>query len=237
MGCVLAPVFAHTASLSWGGIAHSPDSLPFNLSSAVCHFLSVFLFLVFPSIPSLLNSHSTVHKYDTGLSFVFFFLHTEPFSSLVLLELAASFFPGFALYLVLEPLFQYFCISAMHQINGTHFRASWKASTLLHQHSYAADHGKGESGKERSHPAHTNPCQAYSGHGTCVWEDDQGLCTAWGDNFWGQAAEFQYSRTQTVVKNLLWSRWMCVTLQRDQSLRAWWQGVAHFYFSLKVWKP
>lgn len=40
---------------------------------SVCHFLSVFLFLVFPSILSLLNSHSTVRNCDdTGLSsFVF----------------------------------------------------------------------------------------------------------------------------------------------------------------------
>lgn len=43
-----------------------------------------------------------------------------------------------------------------------------KKSTLLHQHSYVADHGKGESCKEWSHPAHKNPCQGYFGHGRCV---------------------------------------------------------------------
>lgn len=46
-------------------------------------------------------------------------------------------------------------------------------------------------------------------------------------------AEFQCSRTQSVVINSLWIRWMCVTLQRAQSLIAWWQVVARFYFSLR----
>lgn len=40
------------------------------------------------------------------------------------------------------------------------------------------------------------------------------------------------SRTQSTIAKFFWSRWMLL-FNRDQSLRAWWQVVAHFYFSLR----
>lgn len=40
------------------------------------------------------------------------------------------------------------------------------------------------------------------------------------------------SRTQFTIVKFFWSRWMLL-FNRDQSLRAWWQVVAHFYFSLR----
>lgn len=40
------------------------------------------------------------------------------------------------------------------------------------------------------------------------------------------------SRTQSTIVKFFWSRWMLL-FNRDQSLRAWWQVVAHFYFSLR----
>lgn len=147
--CVLAPFFSHTASSSWRGTAHSPDSIYFSLPPC---FLLCFPFLGLPSTLSLLNSHSTVHSFDVtilaSLPRIFPVAHQILFLFGAAWVRSWVFFTGFAQYLILEPLFQYFCISVIHQINGTHFKASWKESALLHQHSYTADHGKEESTRE-----------------------------------------------------------------------------------------
>lgn len=78
--CVLAPIFSHTASSRWGGIAHFSNSLPFNLSS-VCTFSQFSFSWSFHLSFLYLNSHPTVHNYDhTGLSsFLFSSCIPNPF--------------------------------------------------------------------------------------------------------------------------------------------------------------
>lgn len=156
----------------------------------------------------------------TGLSSsVLFFLPIKSFTPPVLLELAAVLSPGFAQYLMLEPLFQYFWfLQYIRSTPPASDPAGKKAHCCI---SIATLQNMGERDvKEQNHSAHQNQREDYFGHGRSVREYDQGFCTAQEVPSWDQAVEHKCSRAQSVVINSLWSRWMCVTLQRDQSLKA-----------------
>lgn len=122
-----------------------------------------------------------------------------------------------------------FSISAKYEINGSHFKASWKQNTLLHQHNYVSDHGSEKA--DSMEPPSTKPMPGlfwtWKMHVRC-WP--RALhCTG---RIVSVVRKLDWcSRTEFAVVNFFWSRWMLL-LHKETSL-SWWQVVAHFYFSLR----
>lgn len=109
-----------------------------------------------------------------------------------------------------------FSISAKYEINGSHFKASWKQNTLLHQHNYVSDHGSKKA--DSMEPPSTKPMPGlfwtWKTHVRC-WP--RALhCTG---RIVSVVRKLDWcSRTEFAVVNFFLKQMDVVTQQRDQPL-------------------